>query len=71
MGATPKRRRSSSKRRSTMGSNRYDKVLTKMKKIKKFGGSFLVRSKTTGKLSPAHRVSKENPEYKGKQIINA
>jgi ribosomal protein L32 len=54
-----------------MGSNRYDKVLTKMKKIKKFGGSFLVRSKTTGKLSPAHRVSKENPEYKGKQIINA
>lgn len=69
MAATPKRRRSSSKRDSTRGADRYDKTYTKSKKMKKKGGSFLSKSKATGKWAPSHRVSKDNPEYKGIKVI--
>jgi hypothetical protein len=65
MGAAPKHRRSASKRNSTRGSNRYDSTLTRAKTVKRNGGKFLAKSKVTGKFAPAHRVSAENPEYKG------
>jgi len=70
MAATMKHRRSASKRKKTRGDHRYDKILRKLKKIKKFGGSFLVESKETGELVPAHRVSKDNTEYKSVKVIN-
>lgn len=69
MAATMKHRRSSSKRDKARGSNRYDKLLTKYKKLKKFGGSFLTRSKVTGELVPSHRVSKKNPEYNSVKVL--
>lgn len=69
MAATVKRKRSSQKRRMSQSSNRYDKLLTKFKKMKKFGGSFLVKSKETGLMSPAHTVSEANPSYKGVTIV--
>ncbi len=64
-----KHRRSSSKRDKTRGSNRYDKLLTKFKTIKKNGGSFLAKSKISGELVPAHRVSKDNNEYNSVKVI--
>lgn len=70
MAATPKRRRSKAKQRSTRGADRYDKLLTKFKKMKKFGGSFLSKSKTTKKLAPSHRVSDNNPEYNSVKVVN-
>lgn len=69
MAATMKRRRSKSKRDKTRGDHRYDKQLRKAKKIKKFGGSFLVRSSITGELVPAHRVSKKHPEYNSVRVV--
>ncbi len=63
MAATVKHRRSASKRDKTRGDHRYDKVLRKAKEIKKYGGSFLVKSKS-GELIPAHRITKSSPEYK-------
>lgn len=65
MAASPKHRRSSSKRDSARGSNRYDSTLTRAKTVKKKGGKLLAKSKISGKLVPSHRISKENPEYKG------
>lgn len=70
MAATPKHRRSSSKRRSTMASNRYDVELNKHRVIRKNGGSRLQVSKETGLLVPPHMVTPESPSYKGKKIIN-
>mgnify|MGYP003465506861 CR=1 FL=1 len=70
MAATPKHRRSSSKKGSTRASNRYDKVLTKSKTIKKRGGKFLAVSSQTGKYYPAHTVCEDNPEYKGIKILS-
>lgn len=70
MAATMKHRRSASKRRKTRGSNRYDKVLTRAKKIKKYGGSFLAKSKVSGKVAPAHRVSKRNSEYNSVKVTS-
>ncbi|GAB4284901.1 MAG: hypothetical protein Kow0081_2390 [Candidatus Dojkabacteria bacterium] len=70
MAATMKHRRSKSKRDKTRGDHRYDKVLRKFKKIKKLGGSMLVRSKITGELVPAHKVSNDNPEYKSVKVIS-
>lgn len=70
MAATPKRRRSTSKRGHARGANRYDKWLTKYKKIKKKGGSFLSKSKSTSKLVPSHKVSKDNPDYNGVKVIS-
>lgn len=69
MAATPKHRRSSQKKRSTRASNRYDVVLTKSRKTKKFGGKLVSFNKELNKFAPSHRVSKENPEYKGIKII--
>jgi ribosomal protein L32 len=70
MAATPKHRRSSRKAKLSRSSNRYDKQLTRAKVIKKYGGSHLVKSKITGELVPAHRVSADHPEYKNIKIIN-
>lgn len=70
MAATMKHRRSKSKRNKTRGSERYDKVLRKFKIIKKKGGSFLSRSKVTGELVPAHRVSKNNSEYNSVKVMS-
>lgn len=67
MAPTMKHRRSSSKRKSKRGANRYDKILTKFKKIKKLGGT-VVREKN-GKNALPHRVTKENPEHKGEKVI--
>ncbi|MCA9380772.1 hypothetical protein KC678_00715 [Candidatus Dojkabacteria bacterium] len=69
MAATPKRRRSASKRNSTRAAERYDKQIRKAKKIKKFGGSHLVKSPVTGKLVPAHRATKKNPEYNSVKVM--
>lgn len=70
MAATPKHRRSASKARSTRASQRYDVTLTKFKKMKKKGGKSYVISKETGMASLSHRVSKDNPTYKGVKVIN-
>ncbi len=70
MAATPKHRRSSSKRRSTKASNRYDVTLTKFRKIKKKGGKVVHLSKETGKMVPSHMVTPDSPIYKGIKVIN-
>ena len=70
MAATMKHRRSKSKQRKTRGSERYDKLLRKFKKLKKKGGSFLIKSKITGELTLSHRVSKKNPEYNSVKVVN-
>lgn len=67
MAPTMKHRRSKSKRNSTRGADRYDKVLTKFKKIKRLGGS-ITKVENNQKVLP-HRVSKKNPEYKGVKVI--
>jgi ribosomal protein L32 len=69
MAATPKHRRSSSKRRSTKASNRYDVTLTKFRKMKKKGGKVVHLSSETGKMVPSHMVTKDNPTYKGIKVI--
>lgn len=71
MAATPKHRRSASKARSTRASNRYDVVLNRFRKMKKFGGSSATVSKETGKIVLPHTVSDESSTYKGKKIINS
>jgi ribosomal protein L32 len=70
MAATPKHRRSSSKARSTRASNRYDVTLTKFKKMKKKGGKSFTVSKETGLAGLSHRVSKDNPTYKGIKVMD-
>lgn len=70
MAATPKHRRSASKARSTKASNRYDVVTNKARTIKRKGGSFFVISKETGQPTLSHRVTKEDPTYKGRKVIN-
>lgn len=70
MAATPKHRRSSSKRRSTMASNRYDVELNKHRVIKKKGGKRLQLSQETGKLVPPHMVTPDRPTYRGIKVIN-
>lgn len=70
MAATPKHRRSSSKKRSTRASNRYDVVLTKFRKIKKKGGTVVHLSTETGKFVPSHMVTPDSPTYKGVKIIH-
>lgn len=69
MAATPKHRRSSSKKRSTRASNRYDVALTKSRTIKRKGGKHLSSKNSLGVLVPSHRVTSENPEYKGIKVI--
>ncbi|BCX13872.1 MAG: hypothetical protein KatS3mg085_404 [Candidatus Dojkabacteria bacterium] len=69
MAATMKHRRSSSKRKSTRGADRYDKLLKKFKKLRKYGGTFLIKAKNNVKVPP-HRVTKLNPEHKGVKVIN-
>lgn len=69
MAATPKHRRSSSKRRSTRASNRYDVVLNKFRKMKKKGGKVVHLSKETGKYVPSHMVTPDSPTYKGIKVI--
>ena len=69
MAATPKHRRSSSKKRSTMASNRYDVTLNKLRKMKRKGGSVVHLSAETGKMVPSHMVTPENPTYKGIKVI--
>lgn len=69
MAATPKHRRSASKKRSTRASNRYDVLLNKARVVKKNGGQLVHKEKSTGKISPAHMVTKDNPEYKGRKFI--
>ncbi len=69
MAATPKHRRSSSKRRSTMASNRYDVELNKHRVIKKKGGKRLQLSKESGKLVPPHIVTPDSPTYKDIKVI--
>lgn len=68
MAATMKHRRSSSKRDKARGSNRYDKTLTKFKKMKKKGGRF-VSKRIDGKTIVSHRVTAENPVYKNTKIL--
>ncbi len=69
MAATPKHRRSSSKKRSTRASNRYDVVLAKARKVKKNGGK-LLSAKAGKNLIPSHRVTKANPIYKGIKVFD-
>jgi len=70
MAATPKHRRSRSKKRSTMASNRYDVVLTKFRKLKKKGGSIVSISKESGVAVPSHMVTLDHTEYKGVKVIS-
>ena len=69
MAATPKHRRSSQKKRSTRASNRYDVVLNVFRKMKKNGGKFVSKDPKSNKFAPSHKVSKENPEYKGLKVV--
>lgn len=69
MAATPKHRRSSSKKRSTRASNRYDVTLNKYRKIKRHGGKVLHLSKETGKMVPPHMVTPDSPSYRGIKVI--
>jgi len=69
MAATPKHRRSSSKRRSTQASNRYDVVLNKFRKMKRKGGKVVKLSSETGKFVPPHMVTPDSPTYKGIKVI--
>lgn len=70
MAATPKHRRSSSKKMSTRASQRYDVLLAKARKIKKFGGKLVQVSKENGKFFKSHRISENNPTHKGINIIS-
>jgi ribosomal protein S19 len=70
MTATMKHRRSSSKRGSARGADRYDKLLKKIKKMKKYGGSFFVKIAGKNVITLPHRVTKDNPEYKGVKVIS-
>ena len=65
MAPTMKHRRSASKRKSTRASNRYDKLLSKFKKMKKYGGLKFHKN-----YAPSHKVSEENVEYKGVKVMN-
>ncbi len=69
MAATMKHRRSARRRKTTRGAERYDVVLRKFKKIKKFGGSFLVKSKVSKKLVPPHKASKNNAVYNTVKVL--
>jgi len=69
MAATPKHRRSASKKRSTRASNRYDVLLNKARVVKKNGGAIVHKDAKTGVIHPSHTVSKENPEYKGRKFV--
>lgn len=75
MAATPKHRRSRSKARSTKASNRYDQLLNKFRKIKKKGGTFLIKNKSESiaddlnKYKLPHKVDKNNPYHKNIKII--
>ncbi|MDQ6985153.1 MAG: hypothetical protein Q9M91_01235 [Candidatus Dojkabacteria bacterium] len=71
MAATMKHRRSSRRRKTTRGADRYDAVLTKFKKIKKFGGSPVIKLRKGVKATLSHRVTKENPTYKGVKVITS
>lgn len=66
MGATPKHKRSKSKRNSARASDRYDKLLTRFKKTKKQGGSVVNGSKSG--IHPSHRVSGLETSYKGRKV---
>lgn len=68
MAATPKHKRSASKRNSTRSSNRFDKLLTKFKKIKKYGGN-LVGVSNGGIIHPSHKVSKAFKSFK-QRVVN-
>lgn len=70
MAATMKHKRSARRRRTTRGADRYDKTLTKFKRIKRYGGSALIVSKFSNKLVLAHRVSKDNPVYRGVKVMH-
>lgn len=70
MAATMKHRRSARKRNMTRSADRYDKTLTKFKKIKRYGGNALAVSSYSKKLAPAHRVSKLNPVYNGVKVLH-
>ena len=69
MAATMKHKRSSRRSKTTRSSDRYDKLLTKFKKIKKNGGSFLAKSNITGELVRPHTVEAKNPIYKDVKIL--
>lgn len=66
MGATPKHKRSKSKRNSARASDRFDKLLTKFKKVKKQGGSVI--NATKAGIHPSHRVSELETSYKGRKV---
>ncbi len=70
MAATMKHRRSSRRKKTTRGADRYDVLLKKVKRIKKSGGSPLTRSKSSSALVPSHRVTPESPSYKGVKVIS-
>lgn len=69
MAATMKHRRSSSKKRSTRAADRYDAQLKKFKKIKKYGGLPVVKVAGKKVALVSHRVTKQNPIYRGVKVI--
>lgn len=70
MAATMKTKRSARRRKTTRGSDRYDVVLKKFKKTKKFGGKLVNKTKGGKLYHPSHMVTPENPTYKGIKVIN-
>lgn len=68
MAATPKHRRSRQKARSTKASDRYNKLLTLAKKVKKKGGALFQLTKQ-GKPFKSHTVSENNKLYKGVKVL--
>lgn len=70
MAATMKHRRSSRRRKTTRGADRYDAVLKKVKKVKRNGGTLVNKLKAGKKYSPSHMVTPDNPIYKGVRVIS-
>ncbi len=69
MAATPKHRRSLQKARSTKASDRYNKLITLARKVKKCGGTLFSLNKK-GYSFKAHVVSKNNKVYKNVKVLD-
>lgn len=68
MAATPKHRRSKQKARTTKASDRYDKLITLARKVKKKGGALFQINKQ-GKPYKSHTVGENNKVYKEIKIL--
>ncbi|RMD77729.1 hypothetical protein D6810_00160 [Candidatus Dojkabacteria bacterium] len=68
MAATPKHRRSLQKSRSTKASDRYNKFITLLRKVRKYGGTLFCKN-SKGEPYRPHTVSKNSKTYKGIKVL--